>query len=97
MRSSPCWSLRPWLLPATLLRAGGFVTCTVSDNGSAPVRFQPKRGLRIVEELTKALDGNFELTFGSGGTISILSFPYDEPRSSEDEAPEIEAEPPRNS
>jgi two-component sensor histidine kinase len=70
---------RPGKIRVELLLTGGFVKCTVSDNGSAPVRFLQKRGLRIVEELTKALNGYFELTFGSAGTTSILRFPYDEP------------------
>jgi two-component sensor histidine kinase len=89
------FSGRPGKIRVELLRAGGFVKCTVSDNGSAPARFRPRRGLRIIEELTKALDGYFELTFGSAGTTSILSFPYGEPRSSEDEAPEVAVEPHR--
>lgn len=78
---------RPGNIRIELVRDGEFVRCTVSDNGSAPSHFQPRRGLRIVEELTKALDGYFELMFGSAGTISILSFPYREPKtgSSEDE------------
>jgi two-component sensor histidine kinase len=73
------FSGRPGEIRVELLRDGGFVKCTVSDNGSAPVRFQPKRGLRIVEDLTKALDGYLELTFGSVGTTSILRFPCGEP------------------
>src|SRR6202035_1703298 len=47
------FSGRPGEIRVELWRDGGFVKCTVSDNGSAPVRFQPKRGLRIVEDLTK--------------------------------------------
>jgi two-component sensor histidine kinase len=58
-----------------LLRAGEFVECWVLDNGLAPVNFQPGRGLKIVDELTKALDGRFGQTFGTGGPASIVVFP----------------------
>ena len=70
---------RPGKIRVELFQAGGLVKCTVSDNGSAPMDIQPGRGLRIVEELTKALDGRFERRFGSAGTAAILIFPYREP------------------
>jgi len=58
-----------------LLRAGKFVECRVLDNGSAPVGFQPGCGLKIVDELTKALDGRFDQKFRVGGSASIVVFP----------------------
>jgi len=58
-----------------LLRAGAFVECRVLDNGSAPVSFQPGRRLKIVHELTKALDGRFDQRFTTGGSTSIVVFP----------------------
>jgi two-component sensor histidine kinase len=58
-----------------LLRAGMFVECRVLDNGSAPINFHPGHGLKIVDELTKALDGRFDQKFGAGGSASILVFP----------------------
>jgi two-component sensor histidine kinase len=58
-----------------LLREGAFVECRVLDNGSAPVSPQPGRGLKIVQELTKALDGRFYQKFATGGSTSILAFP----------------------
>jgi two-component sensor histidine kinase len=58
-----------------LLRAGQFVECRVMDNGSAPANFQPGRGLKIVDELIKALDGRFDQTFRIGGSASIVVFP----------------------
>jgi two-component sensor histidine kinase len=58
-----------------LLRAGAFVECRVLDNGSAPVSFQPGRGLKIVYELTKALNGRFDQRFKTGGSTSIVVFP----------------------
>jgi len=59
-----------------LLPVGRFVGCRVMDNGSAPVNFRPGRGLKIVDELTKALDGRFEQEFGVGGSASIVVFPF---------------------
>jgi two-component sensor histidine kinase len=71
---------RPGKIYVELLPAAGFVKCRVCDDGSAPACVQAGRGLRIVQELTKALDGLFEREFGPGGTSSILVFPYDEPK-----------------
>jgi two-component sensor histidine kinase len=59
-----------------LLRAGVFVHCKVMDNGSAPAHVQRGHGLRIIEELVKALDGRFEQRSGTAGSTSILVFPY---------------------
>jgi hypothetical protein len=58
-----------------LLRTGALVECRVLDNGSGPVSFRPGRGLKIVYELAKALDGRFDQRFASGGSTSILVFP----------------------
>jgi two-component sensor histidine kinase len=59
-----------------LLRAGRYVTCKVLDNGSAAAGVQPGRGLKIVDELTKGLGGRFVQKLGSGGSTSIIAFPY---------------------
>jgi two-component sensor histidine kinase len=59
-----------------LSRSGAFVTCSVADNGSAPGLVQPGRGLRIVEELSRSLDGRFERKFSPSGSVSTLIFPY---------------------
>jgi two-component sensor histidine kinase len=59
-----------------LLRADAIVKCKVLDNGSARDNVQQGRGLKIVRELAKALDGRFEQQFGTGGSMSILAFPY---------------------
>jgi two-component sensor histidine kinase len=77
---------RPGRIRVELLRAGGFAKCIVSDSGSAAAHIQPGHGLRMVEELTKALDGRFERRFEGAGTTSIVIFPLGEPRktSSED-------------
>jgi two-component sensor histidine kinase len=57
-----------------LLRAGAFVKCSVSDNGSG-VATAPGRGLKIVEELTRSLGGRFQQRLGPRGSQSILAFP----------------------
>jgi two-component sensor histidine kinase len=59
-----------------LLRAGKHVECRVVDNGSAPTSVRRGRGLRIVDELVKGLDGRLDQRFGSRGSFSILTFPY---------------------
>ena len=59
-----------------LSRAGRLVECAVVDNGSAPTNVRRGRGLRIVDELVKGLDGRLDQRFGSRGSLSILTFPY---------------------
>jgi anti-sigma regulatory factor (Ser/Thr protein kinase) len=63
-----------------LLRAGAFVHCKMMDNGSAPAHVRRGHGLRIIQELVKALDGRFEQRFGTAGSTSILVFPYSQER-----------------
>jgi two-component sensor histidine kinase len=58
-----------------LLRTRSFVECRVLDNGSAPENFRPGRGLKIVNELTKALNGRFDQKFETHGSASIVVFP----------------------
>ena len=59
-----------------LSRAGKLVECRVVDNGSAPTSVRRGRGLRIVDELVKGLDGRLDQRFGPRGSFSILTFPY---------------------
>jgi two-component sensor histidine kinase len=59
-----------------LMCDGSFVECRVLDNGSSAGAVQPGRGLRIVNELIKGLDGRFEQTFGSQGSTFVVAFPY---------------------
>jgi two-component sensor histidine kinase len=59
-----------------LLRGGSYVTCKVEDSGSPPKSVVPGRGLKIVHELVKTLNGNLKHKFGSHGSISLLAFPY---------------------
>jgi two-component sensor histidine kinase len=62
-----------------LSRAGRFVECRVMDNGSAPKNVQQGRGLKIITELVKALDGRFKQRFGAAGSTSTLVFPTGQP------------------
>jgi two-component sensor histidine kinase len=80
---------RPGEIRVELVRTGGLVRCTVSDNGSAPADVQPGRGIRIVEQLAKELNGSFERKFGFAGTTAAVVFPYGEAREGgyEDEEP----------
>jgi two-component sensor histidine kinase len=59
-----------------LSRAGKHVECRVVDNGSAPTSVRRGRGLRIVDELVRGLDGRLDQRFGPRGSFSILTFPY---------------------
>jgi len=59
-----------------LLRGGSYVICKVQNNGSPPKSVVPGRGLKIVHELVKTLDGSLKHKFGSHGSISLLAFPY---------------------
>jgi two-component sensor histidine kinase len=64
-----------------LSRAGKLVECRVLDNGSAPSKVQRGRGLKIIDELVKGLDGRLDQRFGQSGSFSILTFPHQgEPR-----------------
>ncbi len=60
-------------------RAGAFVTCKVSDNGSAAAGVKAGDGLRIVTELARSLGGHLEHDFGAQGTSFALAFPLTEP------------------
>jgi two-component sensor histidine kinase len=59
-----------------LSRAGKLVECRVVDNGSAPKDMLRGRGLKIVDELVKGLDGRLDQRFGQRGSFSTLTFPY---------------------
>ncbi len=58
-----------------LLRAGAFVECRVMDNGCAPANSRPGRGLKIVDKLTRALDGRLDQKFRATGSASSVVFP----------------------
>jgi hypothetical protein len=52
------------------------VVCKVQDNGSSLRNIVPGRGLSIVQELAKTLNGNLQHKVGSKGSISLLAFPF---------------------
>ena len=58
-----------------LMRAGSWVNCRVTDNGSGLGRIKPGRGLRIVGELAKSLGGRMGHAFGTTWTSFALDFP----------------------
>jgi two-component sensor histidine kinase len=58
-----------------LMRAGSWVNCRVTDNGSGLGRIKPGRGLRIVGELAKSLGGRMGSSFGTASTSFVLDFP----------------------
>jgi two-component sensor histidine kinase len=55
-----------------LLRAGGFVKCTVSDNGAAPPRTGLGRGLTIVADLAESLGGYVDHAFAKGSSFTLV-------------------------
>ena len=59
-----------------LARAGKLVECSVVDNGSSAISVQRGRGLKIVDELVKGLDGRLDQRFGQSGSFSKITFPY---------------------
>ena len=61
-----------------LKRAGAFVNCRVSDNGSGAVGVKAGHGLRIVTELARSLGGWLDHDFGVEGTSFKLVFPLTE-------------------
>ena len=53
------------------------IECRVSDNGCAPKRVRPGRGIKIVEALASSLDGSIEWAFGPCGSAVVVTFSAD--------------------
>ena len=70
-----CFDGRDGEIKIKLMRAGSWVNCRVTDNGSGLARIKPGRGLRIVGELAKSLGGRMGHTFGTTSTSFVLDFP----------------------
>ena len=70
-----CFDGREGEIKVKLMRAGSWVKCRVTDNGSGLRRIKPGRGLRIVGELAKSLGGPIGHTFGTTSTSFALDFP----------------------
>ena len=58
-----------------LSRAGAFVRCSVSDNGSAPANIKSGRGLRILDDLAESLGGYVDRSFAKGSSFTLV-FPF---------------------
>ena len=58
-----------------LSRCGPFINCRVADDGTAPEKIRPGRGLAIVERLIASLDGTINRDFGPEGAVSEMRFP----------------------
>jgi two-component sensor histidine kinase len=69
-----CFDGRDGEIKIKLMRAGSWVNCRVTDNGSGLGRIKPGRGLRIVGDLAKSLGGRMDHTFGTTST-SFALFP----------------------
>jgi two-component sensor histidine kinase len=70
-----CLDGRDGEIKIKLMRAGSWVNCRVTDNGSGLGRIKPGRGLRIVGDLAKSLGGRMGHTFGTTSTSFALDFP----------------------
>ena len=70
-----CFEGRDGEIKVKLMRAGSWVQCRVTDNGSGLARIKPGRGLRIVGELAKSLGGRMDHAFGTTMTSFVLDFP----------------------
>ncbi|HEY6670677.1 MAG TPA: sensor histidine kinase [Methyloceanibacter sp.] len=70
-----CFDGRDGEIKIKLMRAGSWVNCRVTDNGSGLARIEPGRGLRIVGELAKSLGGQIDYGFGVNWTSFRLDFP----------------------
>ena len=70
-----CFDGRDGEIKIKLMRAGSWVNCRVTDNGSGLGRIKLGRGLRIVGDLAKSLGGRMGHTFGTTSTSFTLDFP----------------------
>ncbi|KRA61206.1 hypothetical protein ASD89_04165 [Caulobacter sp. Root656] len=58
-----------------LTRSRGDVVCLVSDDGIAPARLAPGRGMALVQALVSELGGAVEWRSGDTGCLACLSVP----------------------
>jgi two-component sensor histidine kinase len=70
-----CFDSRDGELKIELMRAGSWVNCRVTDNGSGLGRIKLGRGLRIVGELASSLGGRIDRTSGTIWNSFSLDFP----------------------
>jgi two-component sensor histidine kinase len=70
-----CFDGREGEIRIELLRAGSWLNCRVTDNGSRLGRIKPGRGLRIVGDLAASLGGRIDRTSGASRNSFALDFP----------------------
>jgi two-component sensor histidine kinase len=70
-----CFDDRDGEIKIRLMRAGSWVNCRVTDNGSGLGRIKLGRGLRIVGELASSLGGHIDRTSGPIWNSFSLNFP----------------------
>jgi two-component sensor histidine kinase len=54
---------------------GNFVVFRVADDGCFRAPIVPGRGMKIIEELARGLDGEIAQSFGQNGGVSTVVFP----------------------
>jgi two-component sensor histidine kinase len=74
-----CFDSRAGEIKLELVRAGSWVKCRVTDNGSGAGRINPGRGLRIVGDLVNSLGGRIERASGPMWNSFALAFPLSKP------------------
>jgi two-component sensor histidine kinase len=74
-----CFDSREGKIKIELMRAGSWVNCRVSDNGSGLGRIRLGRGLRIVGELANSLGGRLDRISGPAWNSFSLDFPMTQP------------------
>jgi two-component sensor histidine kinase len=70
-----CFDGRDGKIKIGLMRAGSWVNCRVTDNGSGLGRIKPGRGLRILGELASSLGGRIDRASGPTWNSFSLDFP----------------------
>jgi anti-sigma regulatory factor (Ser/Thr protein kinase) len=70
-----CFEGREGEIKIKLMRAGSWVNCRVTDNGSGLARIKLGRGLRIIGDLARSLGGQIGHTFGTTSTSFAMDFP----------------------
>jgi two-component sensor histidine kinase len=70
-----CFDSRDGEIKIRLMRAGSWVNCRVTDNGSGLGRIKLGRGLQIVGELASSLGGRLDRTSGTMWNSFSLDFP----------------------
>jgi two-component sensor histidine kinase len=69
-----CFDGRAGEIRIELSLAHPLVNCIVADNGTFSARLKPARGLGLVRDLSKSLDGRLDYDFGSEHSSFLLVF-----------------------